>query len=517
LTFRPSAEFQNDAIVTYQKYHTHGSSDFIVEARPSDLGGLIGTLYPNLTALLAQQQALGARTHIPVGVDLSRAGGDLLDFQNITRVSLAENLTFRNIIGLQSAHTNQAADVDGTADAIFDETLYRYPTREGTEEAQLQGHNFGGKLDWQAGVFYLNQRAKADLQDVTFLGTEVFGRNADESESRAIYAQGTYDLSAIINRLKFTLGARKTWDKLNNFSLGPDPANPAPSFCGEPSQNCSFQNNNWTTSNALTYTIGFDYQVTADTLVYLQSRRGYRPGGATRTTIQNGEVLTYPFGPEYVTDYELGVKSDWAIGDVPIRTNVDVYDQQYTDIQVAATRPEPRAAARLVNVTTNAAAARLWGAEFEATARLTEHLHAGLNFDYLHFEYTKFGSGVNAASLIGGQTANRVPRKYGVILRYDVPLQGRAGDLSFKANWGWQDQVGNFGGDRQIPAYGLLNSSLDWNRVGGSPVDLSLFVSNALNKTYESGGIGLPIGFDEATYGDPRMYGLRLNYHFGAQ
>jgi iron complex outermembrane recepter protein len=57
---------------------------------------------------------------------------------------------------------------------------------------------------------------------------------------------------------------------------------------------------------------------------------------------------------------------------------------------------------------------------------------------------------------------------------------------------------------------------LNWDKIGSSPVDAQLFVSNALNKTYESGGIGL-IGVSEVTYGDPRLYGIRVTYRFGAE
>jgi iron complex outermembrane receptor protein len=62
----------------------------------------------------------------------------------------------------------------------------------------------------------------------------------------------------------------------------------------------------------------------------------------------------------------------------------------------------------------------------------------------------------------------------------------------------------------------LLNFSLNWDKVGGAPVDAQVFVSNALNKTYESGGIGF-LGVTERTYGDPRLYGIRFTYRFGAQ
>jgi iron complex outermembrane recepter protein len=63
VTFKPTDSFQNDAILTYQEYTSHGSADFLTAVDPA---GAAAAMYPNLLALLAQQQALGARTHIPL-------------------------------------------------------------------------------------------------------------------------------------------------------------------------------------------------------------------------------------------------------------------------------------------------------------------------------------------------------------------------------------------------------------------------------------------------------------------
>jgi iron complex outermembrane receptor protein len=256
-----------------------------------------------------------------------------------------------------------------------------------------------------------------------------------------------------------------------------------------------------------------DYTVVPDTLLYVTSRRGYRQGGDSQANTPTG-IVNFPFQPEYVTDYELGVKSDWKVADVPIRTNAAVYYQNYDNIQVAQLIPWPGYPAGL-NITSNAAAARLWGAEFEALAQLTKDLQVGVSYDHLGFKYTSFGVGVKAVDQIAGETANRVPKKYGVNARYHLPLASDIGDLSVHANWSWQAAFGDFLGTSTIPSYALLNLSANWNGIVGSPVDVSLFASNALDKVYQTGGIGF-IGFFERTYGPPRMYGIRVNYRFGA-
>ena len=513
VTFRPVAGVQNDTIVTYQDYTSHGSADFLTSVDTSPAGTANST-YPTLLAQLAQQQALGARTHIPIDTNLNGTGGSLLVAQNITKVDFNDQLTFRNIFGFDRARFNYLANLFGTDLPIFNAVRDQYPVNQVTDEMQILGKSFGGRLDWVAGAFYSDQSPpsadefpRLSLQVLLPPGTPQDVANSDggrrlQIRSKALFTQGTYDLSDFISGLKFTAGVRYTWDYREDSSqtVGSALISDAPPA----------------NSRAPTWTAALEYQVVPDTSVYFTSRRGYRAGGSTSATNEGGGVVVFPFTPEYVTDFEVGVKSDWKIGDVPIRTNLDVYYQDYSDIQVNQQVAYPDAVGGYVNITTNAAAARLWGSELEAWVILTKNLQIGLNASYLSFQYTKFGAGVDAAGLIAGESANRIPREVGLNGRYTLPVSEALGEVSLRTNWHWQTHYGDFLGSNQIPAYSLLNFSLNWDKIGSSPVDAQLFVSNALNKAYESGGIGF-LGVSEVTYGDPRLYGMRFTYRFGAE
>jgi iron complex outermembrane receptor protein len=503
VTFRPIESVQNDSIATYQEYTSHGSADFLTAVDPA---GPAASTYPTLLGLFAQQQALGARTHIPIDTNLNGTGGSLLAVQNITKVDLNDQLTVRNILGFDRARFNYLSNLFGTNLPIFNVTRDLYPANQLTDEMQILGKSFGGRLDWVAGAFYSDQGPPDHsvfptlvIQVLLSPGTPQDVANVNQQRrllirSKALFAQGTYDLSEFINGLKFTAGVRETWD----YRLGSTET--AGVVSSLPSD-----------SSAPTWTAALNYQVAPDTSVYFTSRRGYRAGGSTSAS--NG--VTFPFSPEFVTDFEVGVKSDRNVGEVPVRTNADIYYQDYSNIQVNQLIPYTGQPGGL-NVTSNAAGARLWGAEFEAQAILTKNFQVGANFAYLSFAYTKFGPGVDSAALIGGETANRIPREYGVNARYNLPVSEGLGDVSVRANWHRQAQFGDFLGTSLIPSYALLNFSLNWDKVGGAPVDAQVFVSNALNKTYESGGIGF-LGVTERTYGDPRLYGIRFTYRFGAQ
>jgi iron complex outermembrane receptor protein len=68
-----------------------------------------------------------------------------------------------------------------------------------------------------------------------------------------------------------------------------------------------------------------------------------------------------------------------------------------------------------------------------------------------------------------------------------------------------------------LPSYGLLNATLDWKNVAGSPVDVSLFATNITKKKYIISNTGTfqSIGAQSVMYGEPRMFGIRLKYSFG--
>jgi iron complex outermembrane receptor protein len=504
VTFRPSDRLQNDTIITYSNYESHGSPLILTNLNPNGLPGLGGApisfFFPKFPALFAQQQALGIRSALPIDTPIASSGSFLMG-SDILRIEVADGLTFRNIASFAEAYTTYALDGDGTAlplaNAVAESQVT--PVRQYTEEPQLLGKSFGGQLDWIVGAFFLDQPTQGPVVTVQtiFGGTAVSTSEAGDW-SRALFAQGTYDLSSFVQGLKLTGGARYTWDTFFGAN------------CGPPAQNCI---SGYTHDKAPTWTGTLDYQIVPNTLLYVTSRRGYRGGGSNEGIAGNPA-----FGPEYTEDYELGIKSDWMMGSIPVRTNADVYYQNYTDIQVAqitTINDEP------VAITNNAAAARITGAEFEATLELTPALQVGATFDYLDFAYKDFGASVNASQqtqLLNTRTENAPPRKYGVNARYHLPLPGELGDVSWRANWNWQARSGDFGqpgGD--IPAFGLLNMNLDWNAVAGAPIDVSLFASNLLNKDYSVGGIPLYylLGYSLQRFGEPRMYGIRLNYRFG--
>jgi len=510
LTFRPSDAFQNDLIYDGLSSATHGTSVLLENVDPS---GLLAQLYPMILSILARQQSLGIRTQVPLDSDIfSNTTNTFLT--DILRQNLTDTISLRNIVGFRQVEYSYGIDFDGTSLPILDfGNAANQKVQQLTEEAQLQGKSFSDSLDWVAGAFYLNsppQDYSGNLP-ATQLGTTGYELSRTGDESKALYLQGTQDLAALVSGFKVTGGFRYTWDRryLQSLSLPADGVCPTP---GAFNSGCALTNSGkW---SAPTWTVSLDYQATPQTLVYLTTRRGYRSGGFNQGVV---DPSLASFAPETVTDEELGLKADFSLFGLPTRINADVYHQGYDNIQVNQFVFSPDAT-QLLHVTQNAATARLWGAEFEQWTNVAEHLQLGMNFDYVELKYTSFAPGVDPAPLIGQETYNRPRFKYGVNARYNLPVTD-VGEFSIWGGWSWQDKSGDtsvVGGE--IPSFGLLTLGAACNHIAGHPLDAAFFMTNALDKTYivqaqslYSFGLGAAL----ASYAEPRMYGVRLEYHFG--
>src|SRR5262249_54349678 len=109
-----------------------------------------------------------------------------------------KNVTFRNILGFDRTTTVITTDVSGTSSPLLD-SIYlpqKVVTRQYTEEAQLLGKSFNDHLDWIVGGFYLHSYSPPSLQTsyIFALGDGIVRRS---SKSKALFGQGTYDLSAL--------------------------------------------------------------------------------------------------------------------------------------------------------------------------------------------------------------------------------------------------------------------------------------------------------------------------------
>lgn len=391
-----------------------------------------------------------------------------------------------------------------------------------THELQVAGTGFGDRLSWVGGIFYreFHSEGANALMILAPLGAPVFSLDAaqgspteTDNESKAVYAQGTYGLT---NKLDLTVGLRYTEaDQQTVFSaFAPgfvctlDPSVPGVDLasCAQPQSEVF---------DATTYNVTLDYQVRPEMLLYAATRKGYNAGGFN----QGLDPSASAYDPEKFTDYEVGIKADWRIGEIPLRTNVSTYYGTYEDIQ--------RSASRMINTPTgprafqgtfNAAEATIYGAQLEFQVRPFRSLTLSGSYGYLNTNYDKFVANVLQADGTGNSFAQAPEHTGNISATYRHPLA--IGELVATASYAYISKVtfsdANIGRDLAFEdGYGLVDARLELKNVGGLPLDIGIWGKNLADKEYAVNISDQPaFGFTSNVYGDPRTFGMHVKYWF---
>jgi len=443
---------------------------------------------------------------------------------------LNDDLSLKNIAGyLVDKNSAGIIDFDNSPFRVQDLTVpkgWQGASNQYSEELQLAGKSRGGALQWTGGV-YVEYDKPTDmpeydvslplLTDGVYRPAFVVVQGRTTQRTQAIYGQATWDLAdlwAPLEGLKLTAGYRYTWDYRSDTS--DTYITTAGNKCAERT-GFFFPNCTLTSSgqfHAPTWTLGLDYQLDPQTLLYVTGRRGYKSGGFNLNTPEHSAYSR--FQPELVTDVEIGVKADWTLSGIKARTDIAAFHTDYTDIQ--------RAISVLIDglsspVTENAAVATIEGVEFEGTVLPTARTELSLSYSYLNSKYDRYVS-PTLGDLSGLEFPFTPKNKISLTGRYYPPIRADLGDLSLAATYLLQSSV-NAGPDYDatdvLQGYRLLNFRMDWKKIAGTGFDAALFVTNATDTVYKTRVSGLYniFGVAGAAYGEPRIFGFQLAYRFG--
>jgi iron complex outermembrane receptor protein len=441
---------------------------------------------------------------------------------NTTTFAVGHDMTIKNIVGYGESKTRDLSDVDGgpygiiSLDSINDGLSGQATdNRQGSEEIQLLGKAFEEKLDYILGAFYsrqsdstLDSNSYIYLQPIIEPSPGNYRWNIID-KSEAVFAQGTYDLQNLthVDGLKGTAGIRYTWEQVSIQQL------PGAVESGKPDENESFSNPSWT--------VGLEYQINPNLLVYLENRGSWRTGGyagaspAVAATAAGGGN---EFLPEKTHDVELGTKVQGSLFGMLGRLNVAVYNQWVTEIQRSTIVTIDGVSSA---VTSNVPSATISGAEIDAVLDPTRWLSMGANMAFTDARYTNGNVSLFGEALSYGPFAD-APRWSGsVFARVEITPLERFGKMSVRADVYSQskDYFSNLDNtvipESSLPSYTTLNLRYDW-QVVNSKLTLSAFAKNVLDRKYYVGGLafGNSFGFNDAVAGEPLMYGAEATYRF---
>ena len=345
-----------------------------------------------------------------------------------------DNLSVKSVTGFRRSFLNDLGGEfsnGGTPVCLYCEED-NTTTEQTSEEINLNGNYWDGRLTFTLGAVYVNQESGfaqntgPDYYDPTgysFLDHESF-------ESDAIYAQSTYKFT---DELELTLGARYSYDHKRVESvlynaLGRDPqygadggvtagyvcfyhAEYGADYCGPldgyhdgaggyylPGPGANNPNGRQRASHSY---YDFDpraqlsYQFTPDIFGYVSVTGGYQSGGFnTQLVPVGGTNGMVPYDKERVWNYEAGFRTQWF--ENRLRVNATGFYQQFSNIQQTVRNPFVVIPTRLIE---NAAAAHESGTELEIEAVPTPDLVLRVNGAYLEQGYDSLSKDAIATGL----------------------------------------------------------------------------------------------------------------------
>jgi iron complex outermembrane receptor protein len=542
VTFTPNEWFENYLLVNFATLNEKGPGSELVSLNP----GVGLAKNPLVQEAFAAQQAWGPRllnAYLPPTGNYIKTRNYAAD--NTSTIKLADDITLKNILGFREFLYAQSYSYYGLPFPNFEliggayipggywssgQGIPNPSNKTYSDELQLHGNSFQKHLHWTTGLYFdtTSPHSNEDRDLALINGKTLQSSDAiRHAKSKAVYGEFTYDLT---DQLKFTGGARYTDDSRSQVANQYYP-NLFPCVNGQPFPPTSAglgycDVTRSATFKASTWNASLQYQLNPDTMFYLTSRHGYKSGGF------NGVAPTpetQSFQPEYVTDLELGEKTEFQIGSVKGRVNADVFRSHFSGWQERITITQTTAVAvQRFAVITNVGEGINQGAEFEVTIIPTPRVELSAYYSYLDaYATSNTIGGVNYDNV---RIPNAPKKKASATARYLLGLPSTAGEASVSATYSYQSEFVDqlvlatpaqlaantdpFHG--ATPGYGVLNLHADWNDVLGHPLDLNAFCDNATNKTYLAllADSYVSQGKDGGEYGAPRMFGVSARWRF---
>jgi iron complex outermembrane receptor protein len=491
----------------------------------------------------------------------------------------------------------------------YDTAHYEYQVpdyKSYQSELTLNGQSLGGRIHWTAGLFYFHEDSPNDgglfylfipnsgfPQPVS--GRQITlqdgGRNSQRNSSYAAYGQATY---AITPDTRLTAGVRYTYDERyaligTRTVLFPATAgssagvpngvfDPSPvtyngiTYTGQ-TRACTLTNMAGVLKplascdstvdvsfDKPTWTLALDHDLAEGVMVYATTRSGYRSGAINSTAINPAVTVA---APENVQDYEIGLKADWTLWGMPLRTNLAAYYTDYRDIQTLVTLPNVTIATTNTggvcdqaaynanaclavtndNVTLNAKAARIQGVEWDLGWKPIPELSLTFAGSFLDARYTDFTFSPPPGYLLpsGGTTLTGSPFplpawQTNATASYATGLKDLFGlpvdDLVISGHYYWQSRylanMTGFDPSQRTSSYGMFNLRAELFNIGGKNFNFAFFMNNVLNTPAcqpeyngvlnsapnASFGIANTAGVLQCLPLPPRMYGVQLSYRF---
>jgi iron complex outermembrane receptor protein len=467
------------------------------------------------------------------------------------------DITVRNIIGYRRNYSNQLINTGAVSPLTLPVapgvnvpfTLF-YASQLGRREYlsnEFQVLGDFGALNFIVGAYY-NKDNSYGAAGSQFTAFSVGGIPASPitahvtNRNKALFGQIGYKIT---DTLTLNAGIRYSWDKVSACGGAIGTSYVTDEECRDVAA-LGLIDGVGTVSNsgkAPSWTVGLDYKVKPDWLLYVVSRRGYRganvntpffeskftTGGTDPSCIFGGGVCPdlRPFqktGKETVTDVEVGSKINFEAGGARGHLNLSAYYAKYKNALqfLNVTGVVPNGAPDTPSNTAfgaNISDQTITGIEFEASVSPSRNLTASFNgaFTKVKIDKVTLPANLPTGIVFSPENINKFSPTFSgtFAISWTLPFKPADGDVVFDSDLFTTADFGGQNGEK-LPGYNLVNAQLSWKGVGGTGLDLSVFLKNAFNEKYYSAASVLLLSFpiSSAYRGEQRTWGIKGRYSF---
>jgi iron complex outermembrane receptor protein len=381
-----------------------------------------------------------------------------------------------------------------------------------TQEFRLTGNAFDS-LDWATGAFYYHGESTNRGQ----INVAIFGLNFQQNspattQNEAVFGQVTEHLT---DQLDLTAGIRDTHEDKEYIYQ---------SFFGRLGPySVKYSHVDWKAA--------LSYKITPNVMTYASASTGFRGGGFNERPFSASQINE--FQPEKLTEYEVGIKSDWF--DHTVRANIAAFYGNYQSLQFPSQL--------IVNGipydgTQNIGGANIYGYEVELAWRPVGGFQFDGSIGFTGFKYKDLGSNVGCqavanpipspapgANCIAGNpgysdypvSQPKVKANVGVAYAIAIPNGSKLTprlDVTYQTQT-FADVVNNTPG-AIIPSHSVLNGRIQWDTADGK-WSVAALGTNLANKEYYISLFDLRAfgeGMESGQPAPPREWAVNLKYKF---
>jgi len=396
---------------------------------------------------------------------------------------LSPDMSLKSITAYRKTDSEFSTDNDGSPLQIQNLT-YLVNADQYSQELRLTGSAVDDHMHYTVGGYYFvaHQHQQGGVENSLF--GLVFGQN-DRFRTRnySAYLNVDFDVTdslSVIGGLRYSNERKSFAFDHEGFLVVTEPA--------------------IAQYDHLDYRVAANYKLTDNVSLYGSIATGFRSGGFNPRPF-NATQLT-SFGPEKLTAYELGVKTE--LFDKHARINIAAFNSDYTDRIVTVSGID--ALGDPFQMPRNIGSATIKGFEGEIQASPVAGLRLNGSVGYAKF---------TSPELQGLKQVGVPDWTADAGIEYHLPL-GDDGSLTPRFDWYYQSRV-NYQLDNdpraQTPPRSIFNASLTWQV--NSDLQASFKVTNLFNKRYDVQKftyLDIGYGIVNAQPGRPREWMLSLRH-----